>query len=352
MVMNNKADEGGGIYIASLHFVGCEPHKVFITNNLLACNEANYNGGGFHIYGNYLDVEEFMNNTVTLNIADSSGGGIYYQPTDNTEDYIEILNTIVWKNNAINGAGHEIYVNQTSAPNDSLDIAYSDINNKNDLMYVTNVDAASWGMGVIDADPLFTEGPNSLYYLSQIAAGESADSPCVNSGSDYATTLAMDTLWTRSDEVPDAGIVDMGYHFSNYSSEWTPSFYSNTYTASESQGTDILFALNAGLDYANRQYLIFGGITGTSPGTPLPGGYVTLPINWDVFTNLIIERINLNDPHFVNFTGFLDSTGSMKEAKFILVPTPNSVGITMSFAYATANPWDFASNAVDVTVRP
>ena len=39
-----------------------------------------------------------------------------------------------------------------------------------------------------------------------------ANSPCVDAGSDTAANLGLDTLTTRTDATPDAGIVDMGYH--------------------------------------------------------------------------------------------------------------------------------------------
>jgi hypothetical protein len=66
------------------------------------------------------------------------------------------------------------------------------------------------GTGNIDADPLFVTGPAGDYYLSQIAAGQSQQSPCVNAG-DPASPMIDGT--TRTDGVPDEGIVDMGYHY-------------------------------------------------------------------------------------------------------------------------------------------
>jgi hypothetical protein len=51
------------------------------------------------------------------------------------------------------------------------------------------------------------------YHLSQVAAGQASDSPCVDAGSDLALTLGMDKFTTRTDHVGDTGIVDMGYHY-------------------------------------------------------------------------------------------------------------------------------------------
>jgi hypothetical protein len=63
----------------------------------------------------------------------------------------------------------------------------------------------------ISADPLFVGGPGSGYYLSQTAAGQALDSPCVDTGNPTTMTNA-DRLTTRTDGVRDTGVIDMGYH--------------------------------------------------------------------------------------------------------------------------------------------
>jgi hypothetical protein len=67
------------------------------------------------------------------------------------------------------------------------------------------------------------------YYLSQTAAGEALDSPCVDAGSDTAANLGLDELTTRTDQVEDAGMVDMGYHYRlpepwDFNGDWTVNF--------------------------------------------------------------------------------------------------------------------------------
>jgi hypothetical protein len=67
------------------------------------------------------------------------------------------------------------------------------------------------GTGNISANPLFVNRPPRAYFLlSQIAAGQGQNSPCVDAG-DPASPMVSGT--TRTDGVPDAGIVDMGYHW-------------------------------------------------------------------------------------------------------------------------------------------
>jgi hypothetical protein len=51
------------------------------------------------------------------------------------------------------------------------------------------------------------------FYLSQKAAGQTVDSPCVDAGSDLAANLDMDKFTTRTDKVGDTGIIDMGFHY-------------------------------------------------------------------------------------------------------------------------------------------
>jgi hypothetical protein len=49
--------------------------------------------------------------------------------------------------------------------------------------------------------------------LSQVAAEQASNSPCLDAGSDVAANLGLNTLTTRSDEGTDIGRVDMGYHY-------------------------------------------------------------------------------------------------------------------------------------------
>ncbi|MCD6326960.1 right-handed parallel beta-helix repeat-containing protein [bacterium] len=69
------------------------------------------------------------------------------------------------------------------------------------------------GEGNIDADPLFVPGPLGDHYLSQVAAGQDADSPCVDAGTGLAASYGLASKTTRTDNVPDAGMVDIGYHY-------------------------------------------------------------------------------------------------------------------------------------------
>ena len=57
---------------------------------------------------------------------------------------------------------------------------------------------------------------------------------------------------------------------------------------SAASGGTVNFHLVAGSANALRNYIVLGGVTGTVPGTSLPGGFATLPLNWDAFTDLVM----------------------------------------------------------------
>jgi len=118
---------------------------------------------------------------------------------------------------------------------------------------------------------------------------------------------------------------------------------------SASTGGTTTFTLDAGVANANRGYVLLGSVTGTSPGLPLPGGLVTLPINWDLFTNLTIDFANTTI--FTNSIGSLDSSGQAT-AIFNFPAYPSASGLIIHFAYCMRNPFDFASNAVQIDITP
>jgi Right handed beta helix region len=62
-------------------------------------------------------------------------------------------------------------------------------------------------------NPLFVCGQSGGFYLSHIAAGQDQNSPCINFGNDTAHHLGLDIYTTRTDNVPDHGVVDLGYHY-------------------------------------------------------------------------------------------------------------------------------------------
>ncbi|MCD6326530.1 hypothetical protein J7M28_03105 [bacterium] len=168
-----QSDHGGGLCY-------CDGT---ISNCMITQNRSDYGGGLYKCNGT------ISNCTISENDADShglgSGGGLVSCEGS-------IVNTIVWGNKA---QGH-----------DELHACTG----------ITNCCIRDWtggGEGNISVDPLFVTGPLGNYYLSSCAAGQNADSPCIDAGSDTAESFGLDKFTTRTDHVLDSGIVDMGYHY-------------------------------------------------------------------------------------------------------------------------------------------
>lgn len=166
---------GGGIYCAGQATIS----NCLITNNTALGYEDM--GGGIYCTGG-LTV---ANCTIANNSTTNDGGDVYGPAT--------IKDSIIWANTAIDQIVG------------SANVTYSD------------VQGGFAGTGNINADPCFVTGPLGDYYLSQTAAGQVTNSPCVNAGSDYAAKIGFWDSSTRTDGMPDSGIVDMGYHSGSYS---------------------------------------------------------------------------------------------------------------------------------------
>jgi len=123
----------------------------------------------------------------------------------------------------------------------------------------------------------------------------------------------------------------------------------DTYLLPESTGGSVSFALSAGKPGINRGYLLLGGVSGTDPGTPLPGGQAVLPLNWDGFTNVVLTF--LNTPIFSGFQGMLDSTGR-GSAELNAGPVSGFAGTLMYYAFLLDKPFDWASNPVVIEIVP
>ncbi len=209
-IENNHAfSGGGGIYVGS-------GSQAEIYNNVFRGNSSdNWGGGAINLWSG--DVSQVFNNEIHHNAATGAGGGIYcrydgsliYNNTiaenqaaqgggvfvlNQGNNPPSIYNSIIWGNSAGLGADVYLYPSTGSAAN----ISYCDI-------------PGGWaGTGNIGADPLFVTGPDGNYYLSQIAAGQTVQSPCVDAGDPQSALLAGTT---RTDRVRDSMIVDMGYHY-------------------------------------------------------------------------------------------------------------------------------------------
>ncbi|MHC4944578.1 MAG: hypothetical protein ACYTG7_16290, partial [Planctomycetota bacterium] len=95
------------------------------------------------------------------------------------------------------------------------------------------------------------------------------------------------------------------YYVDNTGAAMPAALIPDTTTVPEGGGT-VNFDLFAGELSPNRNYIIIGSTSGTTPGFPLPGG-LKLPVNWDWFSDL--EMTLINTGIFSNFMGTLDAAG-------------------------------------------
>jgi len=346
-ISDNKAAAGPGIFVVDAfavirnniidnnknhnhtfdsHAVFCEDSYVIIENNLI-CDNAS---GGI---GSTASSVSITNCTIAENSTNYSDYAI------SCWDYsvIEVRDCIIGDNYS-----GEIEIGFTDDPS-TLTIHHSDLKGGAAAIDVEPGCTLVWGSGMIDADPEFVTGAEGDYYLSQIAAGQATDSPCLDMGSDSSLILDMQLFTTRTDEFPDSGQNDMGYHYSGTRLECD-------YTELQvGAGGVVNFTLDGGSVNANRKYILMSSISGVTPGLPLPGGQAVLPINWDLFTSLIMPL--LNSPVFSLFMDRLDGLGMATATFDTNGPLPQNLGgFTLYFAYALNGPWNFTSNPVGLKI--
>jgi len=161
-IIGNLSSQGGGIACA------WQTDSTVIRNNRIMGNMANYSGGGIYLGST---SPPLINNLVTKNSA-PEGGGIrcyYSSPT--------IVNCILWADSA--SSGPEISVGSGCNPA----VSYS------------NIEGGWPGEGNIDNNPLFRDPDNGDFHLMAIACGDSADSPCIDSGDPNILDSLLDCSW-------------------------------------------------------------------------------------------------------------------------------------------------------------
>ena len=194
-IIENHADiAGGGICCV-------ENSSPTIENNTISDNTSK-DGGGVGCEGFSSPVVNSC--TLAHNTASNDGGGI--RLLDNCS--VTLFDSILWGNVAVTGS--QVAVDGDAQNPSDLTISYSDAEGGEVAVYVGPSCSLSWGTGMIDADPLFLTGPHGDHYLSQIAAGQGQDSPCLDTA-DPASAMVVGT--TRKDRVQDSGSLDMGFHY-------------------------------------------------------------------------------------------------------------------------------------------
>jgi len=182
------------------------------------------------------------------------------------------------------------------------------------------------GEGNINSDPLFASGPDGDYYLSQLAAGQSQQSPCVNSGDPNSLLLSGTT---RTDEIADSGIVDMGYHYNaSYSAPILGLSVDSLYFYAEIGFTDPpeqTFAVentgNDSLNYTISENIPWLSVSPTSGGPIPPVDSITVIIDTTGLEAGIYEgTITVSSSEAINLSQAIVVTLEIETPIFAVTP--------------------------------
>ena len=149
----------------------------------------------------------YLVGTVADNFATGNGGGIYMMGTGPSGDGMILGYGILWGNTAA-GSGRQLYLDgDSTAVLGACDFSASlgDIDGSGSHTFSPG--------GCITDNPLFVTGPRGKYYLSQTAAGQPLDSPCVSVSTEPIAGTPLEGTTTRTDGVADTGDIDVGFHY-------------------------------------------------------------------------------------------------------------------------------------------
>jgi|GEM_PF-1659834 len=197
---------GGGIHISG-------SNRTTTIRNCLIVNNTSYNGGGGVCCSGEQSSTMVVNCTISNNSGGSRGGGLFVFYGLN----VNVTNSIICGNTASSGTQIQVGYYYPQYPPSSLSIDYSCVPGGQSGVFVDTGSTLIWGASVITDSPLFVNGPGHYldktynnYYLSQVDAGQSQTSACVDAG----TGLLLDpACTTRTDHYPDEPDIDVGYHF-------------------------------------------------------------------------------------------------------------------------------------------
>jgi len=210
-VLQNNVAEGVNGSGGAINFSGGYVNHL-VKNCLLTDNYATKEGGA--VYCDFYATPRFENCTFSGNSAGKLGGAIF---SDWTSDPT-VIDSIIHDCNSVAVAEEDF-------GNASVEYCLFYSNSDGDYgIYDTlteltdTLTAADIGVNNIEGDPLFVTGPLGDYYLGQVAAGQSANSPAVDAGSGLASDRSLSTYTTRTDSSSDTDDVDIGYHYADHSS--------------------------------------------------------------------------------------------------------------------------------------
>lgn len=186
---NTSSDDGGGI--------NAYQSTLDLSSSLFTGNYSGDDGGAVAVLQG---TSNFLFLTIHSNEAFDDGGGMRIH----TIDSVSVVSSIITSNQGKAG----INVISANIPFISHVCCWDNtFSNYNGMEDPTGTN------GNISEDPLYADTDLNI---SQIAAGQSVDSPVLNAGHASAEETVIAGLSTRTDSIPDTATADMGFHHINY----------------------------------------------------------------------------------------------------------------------------------------
>jgi parallel beta-helix repeat protein len=381
-IRNGYADSGGGISISN----NSDP---IVRNCMIRDNESFYYGGGVYLSSSSAVIEDctIRNNTswdgggiscyystpvierceIRNNTAEGfGGGGIYCY----NESNFKLINSSVHKNTGSTGGGilcglsspavtnSVIYDNDGTFQGGGICLfSYSFIGITNSVIR-ENQAPVDWQISLLDLSTALVKhcnvqntggwpGVNNINGDPNFAKPNAGDfhilpgSVNIDKGTDTAPDLpAFD--WEGDERIidgnldgnlkPDIGLDELWY------------MNAEPRQITSTEGGTVDFALDARETNGGRTYLVMCSASGYTPGWDL--GQVTVPLNRDAITDLFLSL--LNTPLFLEFMGDLDAEGMATPQMNVPELSPGLGDFTLYFAYVLNQPFNFASNHVEI----
>lgn len=186
-----EGGQGRGGGIAAISRYGNSSIDLLIVNSLIYRNQANWTGGGMEV--NSWEVGDHnvaravvINSTITGNasnmhdMSDNPGEGdgirVYAYDGNGSDVSLDIYNSIIYNNTAINSrAAQDLQIGESGPGSTTVNAYHSDIGDVVGDQDVYN------SVNLISSDPAFVDPSNDDYHLTD-------DSSCIDAGTNFVPT--------------------------------------------------------------------------------------------------------------------------------------------------------------------
>lgn len=218
----NYAQEGGAVYVGTgvLTHKNCKFRENYATSgkggairmtggSLSSVNALFYENvaltGGGAVATDNVDISGEYNTFVENSVTGPGGTGGALDVDDSVAHTTLLKNSILWGNSASVGT-------QVDIEDDTKTVAtFTSVLSPRALNDIVGTLAAD--TDPLTSDPLFVDSFSDDYHLQQVNAGQAANSPAFNSGSEQVVGTSVEGKTTRTDLYNDTGFSDRGFHY-------------------------------------------------------------------------------------------------------------------------------------------